>query len=113
MTANEIAELLGKDRYAVSAVVSRLHRPGKRIPRRIYISAWVRDHLGERKYPRAVYSMGDMEDKAKPRVDKKKIRREYDQRVRMKYTTNSVFNLAKTRTEFRSEKCLEKDSVQQ
>ena len=114
LTTNEIAELIQKDRYAISAVVSRLHRPGKRYPQRIYISAWVHDHHGERRYPRAMYSLGALEDKKKPRVDKKKIRREYDKRVRLKFTANSVFNLGKTRNEYMEvAKCLAKDSARQ
>lgn len=58
MTASEIAALLGRDRDDVSSVLSRLRRPRKQLPKRVYVIDWRDDEEGQRRYYRPVYALG-------------------------------------------------------
>jgi len=68
-------------------------KPGRKLPKRLYIKSYVYDQEGERFYPRAVYDLGDKPDAKKPKSDKLKVKRRYIARRKMRYATNSVFNL--------------------
>ena len=99
-TSAEVAAELKLDRMNVATIMSRMRRPGPVAPKRIYVMRYIHDHLGNRRYPRPVYALGDLEDAKKPRSDKSEVRRRYRQNLRKRMTGNSVFNLGLTRREY-------------
>jgi hypothetical protein len=101
MTTAELCRELGETRMYVSSVVARMRKVSVQTPKRVYISAYVDEDESSRKYPRAVYALGDAEDAKRKPYDVNKYKREYNARKRKLNTTNSVFNLALTRKEFR------------
>lgn len=100
MTRIELCDALNTTRKSVSAVMTRLNRPSPRVPKRIYVKSYVYDHEGQRYYPRAVYDLGDKPDAKPPGADPVSARKRYLQRKKMRYTANSVFNLALTRKQY-------------
>lgn len=104
MTRAEICMRLGLDRRDVSAVVSRLAKPGAKTPKRIYVKTYVHDCEGARRYPRAVYELGDKPDARRPKADPKGAKERYRRRQKMLLTANSVFNLGLTRRELKAQR---------
>ena len=96
----EIAKHLGLDRMNVSTIMTRMRREGKKLPKRIYIVRYVHDSEGQRRYPRPVYAIGNIQDAKKPKSDVKANKKRYREGVRMHMTTNSVFNLGLTRKKY-------------
>ena len=67
MTRSQICEFIKMDKNRVSGVITRLHRPGKRVDQRIYIHGYVSEGAqGERIYPRALYAIGTDADVPRP-----------------------------------------------
>ena len=101
MTATELCREMGCKRSQFSAVIYRMSRPTKTIPKRLYICGWTHDDEKGRRYPRAIFDIGSGKD-AKAVLDSKidVNRRSYSQK-RMRNVSNSVFNLGLTRREFR------------
>ena len=94
MTSAEICQELGLEKGDLSSIISRMCRPHKQNPRRLYITAYVYEHeTHERRYPRAVYALGDEPNKPKPKTNRKEIVRRYNENKRKRLTGNSVFNL--------------------
>lgn len=93
VTAMELAEYLGITRYDAHAVLNRMSKRTKAGLKRIHVVRYIHDHDGARKYPRAVYAMGDKPDAKKPKADQNAVKREYYARLRSRTTMNSVFNL--------------------
>lgn len=101
MTPDEICRHIGIQRDHVSTILTRLRKPGKEVPQRVYVVRYVDDAEGMRRYPRPVYALGNRINVKRPKPDKKEIRRRYNAKVRKLMTTNSVFNLALTRREYK------------
>lgn len=97
LTRAEICEHLSMDRQYVSAIVSRLNRKTPTLPKRIYIVRYVHDAIGSRRYPRAVYALGDKPDARKPKSDVRAIKRRYEANLKRRLSGSSVFNLAMSR----------------
>jgi hypothetical protein len=93
ITAMELSEYLDITRYDAHAVLRRMNKRTKAGVKRIYIVRFIDDHDGARKYPRAVYAMGDKPDAKKPKADQLRVKREYYARLKSRTTMNSVFNL--------------------
>jgi hypothetical protein len=94
MTGAELCQEIGVDKLSLSSVVSRMTRPSKTFPKRLYISGYTYEHeTHDRRYPRAVYALGDLEDKPKPVSSRKDNVRRYNANKRKRLTGNSVFNL--------------------
>jgi hypothetical protein len=96
-TMAEIAKALGRSRFDCSQVVSRMRKPTKMLPKRLYIVRWVyTDDSGGRPYPRAVMALGDKRDAPKPKPKTHaQIRVEY--RARERHRVNSVWQWAAPR----------------
>ena len=94
ITAMELAEYLGISRYGAHAVLNRMNKRTKAGLKRIHIVRYIHDHDGARKYPRAVYAMGDKPDAKKPKANQLAVKREYYARLKSRTTMNSVFNLS-------------------
>lgn len=97
MTRSEICAHLGRDKEDVASCVSRLARKSPRAGKRIHVVDYVNDMEGERRYPRAVYALGDRHDKQKPAPDPLEVKRRYWARRKCRLTANSVFHLGMTR----------------
>lgn len=93
MTRAELCQHIGRERSEVASVVSRMAREGKTVPKRLHITQYIFDQEGERRYPRAVYAMGNYPDARAPGPQKAANKRRYDAARRAKWTGNSVFNL--------------------
>lgn len=97
MTRSELCAHLGEPKDKISSTVSRLSRDCPRMGRRIHICEYVYDMEGERRYPRAVYAIGDKPNKRRPKPDQLAVKRAYWARRKAKLTANSVFHLGMTR----------------
>ena len=97
MTRAEICRELGPDAKNISSLVSILIRKQPLMPRRAHICAWVFDMDGERRYPRAVYALGDEPNAKRPKPQTRaQVVANYRMRLTARYKSNSVFNLART-----------------
>jgi outer membrane usher protein FimD/PapC len=92
--------VLGQDRTIIGAIVGRMSRRTPQSGKRLHIIGWTYDTEGQRRYPRAIYAIGDKPNATKPKSDVKENRRRYRENVRKKYTANSVFNLGMTRRQY-------------
>jgi hypothetical protein len=100
MTRAELCQALNKHATKLSAVIHRMRKESAEKTKRIYISGWVYDAEGKRRYPRAVYSLGNKPCVGKPPKNQKAVRRKSDVRIRALMTMNSVFNMGMTRREY-------------
>lgn len=100
MTRVELEDALNLDHRRIASIVSRMVKPTKTMPKRIYIKSWVYDHEGQRYYPRALYALGDKKNTPKPKPNPAEVRRRYDQKVKMMMTSNSIFNMGLTRKQY-------------
>jgi len=66
MTAHEMCEAIGSTHVSSSKMVSLLTKPNTRHPKRIYIKSYITDAEGQKRYPRAIYDLGDKPDAKKP-----------------------------------------------
>lgn len=94
ISAMELADYLGIGRYDAHAVLNRMSKRTKAGLKRIYVVRYIHDHEGARKYPRAVYAVGDKPDARKPKADQNAVKRAHYARAKSRATSNSVFNLA-------------------
>ena len=101
ITAQEFADYADIGRYDAHAALSKMNKRTKDGVKRIYIADWVYNHDDARRYPRAVFMIGDKPDKKKPRPDVAENKRRYEQSRNRMYRINSVFNLAMTRDKIR------------
>jgi hypothetical protein len=94
MTGAELCQELGVEKAELSAVVSRMTKASKTLPKRLYIVGYTFEHeTHERRYPRAIYALGDLPDKPKPKPNRLDNVRRYSTNKRKRLTGNSVFNL--------------------
>lgn len=100
MTRAEMCQQLGLDRMSLSAVVTRMNRPGKTYPKRLYVMGYVHDHDGKKRYPRAVYALGELPDAKRPRSDARANKKRYREGLKLRMTANSVFHLGLTRRQY-------------
>ena len=98
----EVTANIPKD--LISAIVSRLNRKTPRMGKQIHIVSYVYDAEGARRYPRAVYALGNGVDAKKPVANKKENKRRYAAKQKGFYKMNSVFNLGKSRDQIRAER---------
>jgi hypothetical protein len=95
MTSAELVVHLGQTKHRIGAAVNRLRQEWPKTPKRIHITQYVYDQEGQRRYPRPVFSLGDFPDAKRPAPDIRANRQRYEKRVKLRGTTNFVFNLAK------------------
>jgi len=94
MTGAELCQELGVEKAELSAVVSRMAKASKTLPKRLYIVGYTFEHeTHDRRYPRAIYALGDLPDKTKPKPSRIDNVRRYTANKRKRLTGNSVFNL--------------------
>ena len=100
MTRKEVCDVIGLDRMYISSILTRLNKAGKTLPKRIHVVRYVYDEEGARRYPRAVYGLGDEPDAKKPKSNPSENRRRYRENLRKRMTGNNVFNLGLTRRQY-------------
>ena len=93
MTRSQIEDELGVGKAQVSAVLTRMRRRDKSGVKRIHIQSWQYTHEGGRRYPRAVYAIGDKPCKQKPKPDLMANKRRYIAGKRGALKANFVFHL--------------------
>ena len=103
MTRTEICDAIEMDRMSVSAVITRMNRELPTKPKRVYILKYIETHEDAKRYPRAVYALGNREDAKKPPRDRKENRRRYIKKIVATRIQNSVFNLGITRKQLLSQ----------
>lgn len=97
LTAQEFADYADIGRYDAHAVLNRMAKRTKAGEKRLYVADWTYDHDDARRYPRAVFMLGDKPDKPKPKPDVRENRRRSESKRNRIFRMNSVFNLAMTR----------------
>ena len=92
LTRAEASAILGEDRLVCSAVISRLSKKQKVLPKRLYVYDYVyQDDVNDRYFPRARYAIGDKRNASKPKPDKAAKSKRY--RDREKARVASVFHI--------------------
>lgn len=99
----ELEMTAGIPKDLISAIVSRMNKRCPRAGKQIHITHYVYDAEGARRYPRAVYALGDGVDAKKPKASHKENRRRYEAKKKNMYRMNSVFNMGKSRDQIRAE----------
>lgn len=101
ITAQEFADYADIGRYDAHAALAKMNKRTKAGVKRIYIAGWTYDHDDARRYPRAIFMIGDKEDKPKPKPDIAANRRRSELKRNRTFRMNSVFNMAMTRDKIR------------
>lgn len=101
ITAQEFADYADIGRYDAHAVLNRMAKRTKAGVKRIYVADWTYEHDDARRYPRAVFMVGDKPDKRKPKPDVRENRRRSETKRNKTLRMNSVFNMALTRDKIR------------
>jgi len=100
----ELEQTANVPKQLIAAVISRMNKRTPRTGKQIHITHYVYDAEGARRYPRAVYTIGDGVDAKKPKSSPKENKRRYDAKRIGIYRMNSVFNLGKSRDQIRAER---------
>jgi hypothetical protein len=101
MTAQEFADYADLGRYDAHAVLNRMKRRTKAGVKRIHIAAWTYEHDDARRYPRAVFMLGDKEDKQRPKPNVRLNRQRSEHKTIKAIRMTSVFNMGLTRDKVR------------
>ena len=101
LTAQEFADYADIGRYDAHAVLSRMNKRTKAGEKRIHIASWTYEYDDARRYPRAVFMLGDKPDKPKPKPNIRLNRQRSEHKIINAIRMNNVFNLAMTRDKIR------------
>lgn len=93
MTQAELLDILGGTKGTVYKITTNLTKPSKTHPKRLYVSAYVFDQEGQKRYPRPVFSIGNKPCAKKPQVDVSATQKRYREKRKSHVLLNSVFNL--------------------
>lgn len=94
MTAREISEHLEISKDQASALCGQLVKRLPTLGRRAHIKRWDMEAIGERKFPRPVYALGDLPDAPRPRRKSGAARTQaWRDKKRKLHKMNFVFNL--------------------
>lgn len=104
MSCAELCAHMNIDRRDGSAVVTRMAKATAKRPKRIHVVNYAYDMEGQRRYPRAVYAVGDAPDACRPKSDPRETKRRYNAKVRGLHTANFVFNLGLPRRVYENRK---------
>jgi hypothetical protein len=101
ITAQEFADYADIGRYDAHAALAKMNKRTKAGVKRIYIANWTYGHDDARRYPRAIFMIGDQPDKPRPKPDVAANRRRSESKRNRTFRMNSVFNMAMTRDKIR------------
>ena len=97
LTAQEFADYADIGRYDAHAVLNRMNKRTKAGEKRIYVADWTYSHDDARRYPRAVFMLGDKPDKPKPKPNVRLNRQRSEHKRNKTFRMNSVFNMGLNR----------------
>jgi len=97
LTAQEFADYADIGRYDAHAVLNRMNKRTKAGEKRIHVADWTYEHDDARRYPRAVFMLGDKEDKKKPKPNIRLNRQRSEHKTANAIRMTSVFNMGLTR----------------
>ena len=101
ITAQEFADYADIGRYDAHAVLNRMVKRTKAGEKRIHIADWTYDHDDARRYPRAIFMLGDKPDKRRPKPDVAANRRRSELNRTNTFRMSSVFNMGMSRDKIR------------
>ena len=101
ITAQEFADYADIGRYDAHAVLNRMNKRTKAGVKRIYIAGWTYEHDSARRYPRAVFMLGDRPDKPKPKPNIRLNRQRSEHKTAKAIRMSSVFNMGLNRDTIR------------
>ena len=101
ITAQEFADYADIGRYDAHAVLNRMAKRTKDGLKRLHVADWTYEHDDARRYPRAIFMIGDKPDKKKPKPNLRDNRRRSEASRNKTLRMNSVFNMALTRDKIR------------
>ena len=101
MTAQEFADYADIGRYDAHAVLNRMNKRTKDGVKRIYVADWTHGHDSAKRYPRAVFMLGDKPDKPRPKPDIRLNRQRSEHKSIKAIRMTSVFNMGLTRDRVR------------
>lgn len=101
LTAQEFADYADIGRYDAHAVLNRMNKRTKAGEKRIYVADWTHAHDDARRYPRAVFMMGDKPDKPRPKPDIRLNRQRSEHKAIKAIRMTSVFNMGLPRDRVR------------
>jgi hypothetical protein len=101
MTAQEFADYADIGRYDAHAVLNRMNKRTKAGEKRIHVADWTYEHDDARRYPRAVFMLGDKPDKKKPKPNIRLNRQRSAHKTAKAIRMTSVFNMGLTRDKIR------------
>lgn len=101
MTAQEFADYADIHRYDAHAVLNRMNKRTKAGEKRIHVADWTYEHDDARRYPRAVFMLGDKPDKPRPKPNLRENRRRSEHKTIKAIRMTSVFNMGLTRDRVR------------
>jgi hypothetical protein len=97
LTAQEFADYADIGRYDAHAVLNRMNKRTKAGEKRIYVADWTHGHDNARRYPRAVFMLGDKPDKPRPKPDIRLNRQRSEHKSIKAIRMTSVFNMGLNR----------------
>ena len=101
ITAQEFADYADIGRYDAHAVLNRMAKRTKDGLKRLHVADWTYIHDDAKRYPRAVFMVGDKPDKKKPKPNLRENRRRSEAQRNKTFRMNSVFNMATPRDKIR------------
>ena len=101
LTAQEFADYADIGRYDAHAVLNRMNKRTKAGEKRIHVADWTHEYDDARRYPRAVFMLGDKPDKPKPKPNIRLNRQRSEHKTLKAIRMSSVFNLALPRDKVR------------
>jgi hypothetical protein len=101
ITAQEFADYADIGRYDAHAVLNRMNKRTKAGEKRIHVADWTYEHDDARRYPRAVFMLGDRPDKPKPKPDIRLNRQRSAHKTAKAIRMSSVFNMGLNRDKIR------------
>ena len=101
ITAQEFADYADIGRYDAHAVLNRMNKRTKAGEKRIHVADWTYEYDDARRYPRAVFMLGDKEDKPKPKPNIRLNRQRSEHKSIKAIRMTSVFNMAMPRDKVR------------
>jgi hypothetical protein len=101
LTAQEFADYADIGRYDAHAVLNRMNKRTKAGEKRIHVADWTYEYDDARRYPRAVFMLGDKEDKKKPKPNIRLNRQRSEHNTLKAIRMTSVFNMGLPRDRVR------------
>ena len=104
LTRVQLCRIVSIGKRNASCVLSRMTKATKVLPKRIYVVDYVFEDYQGRRYPRAVYALGDKPDAPYPGADPRGACKRYRakrSKLLAKATMSSVFHIGLSKTKLK------------